>query len=64
MRKHSASYAAKPDIVLSDWSMPKMNGMALLQALKSEGIEVPFGFVTSEQVRRCGMQPQPPEHSF
>ena len=39
----------KPDIVLSDWNMPKMNGMALLQALKSEGIEVPFGFVTSEQ---------------
>ena len=26
-----------------------MNGMALLQALKSDGIEAPFGFVTSEQ---------------
>lgn len=39
----------QPDIVLSDWNMPKMNGMALLQALKSEAIEVPFGFVTSEQ---------------
>ena len=38
----------RPDLVLADWNMPEMNGIELLQALKAEGIEVDFGFVTSE----------------
>ena len=38
-----------PDLVLCDWNMPKMNGMELLKTLKKEGIDVKFGFVTSEQ---------------
>lgn len=37
-----------PDVVLSDWNMPNMNGLELLEALRAESIEVPFGFVTSE----------------
>lgn len=36
------------DLVLSDWNMPEMNGMTLLTALRREGNDVPFGFVTSE----------------
>ncbi len=39
---------AQPDLVLCDWNMPEMNGIELLQALRSEGCEVTFGFVTSE----------------
>jgi two-component system chemotaxis response regulator CheY len=39
---------AKPDIVLSDWNMPVMTGIELLEALRAEGIDVPLGFVTSE----------------
>jgi two-component system, chemotaxis family, chemotaxis protein CheY len=37
-----------PDLVLSDWNMPNMTGIELLQALRGNGIDVPFGFVTSE----------------
>ncbi len=36
------------DLVLSDWNMPEMSGMNLLQALRGDGNNVPFGFVTSE----------------
>jgi two-component system chemotaxis response regulator CheY len=38
----------KPDLVLSDWNMPNMTGIECLQALRSAGSTVPFGFVTSE----------------
>lgn len=37
-----------PDLVLSDWNMPEMDGIDLLDALRSAGSSVPFGFVTSE----------------
>ncbi len=40
--------ASRPDLVLSDWNMPEMNGLDLLKALRTEGIQVNFGFVTSE----------------
>ena len=36
------------DVVLSDWNMPEMNGLQLLQKLRSQGSKVKFGFVTSE----------------
>ena len=39
---------ARPDLVLSDWNMPEMSGIELLRALRAEGVDVPFGFVTSE----------------
>ncbi len=37
-----------PDLVLSDWNMPEMTGIQLLRALRQDGNDVPFGFVTSE----------------
>ncbi len=40
--------ADAPDLVLSDWNMPEMTGIQLKEALNEAGIDVPFGFVTSE----------------
>lgn len=37
-----------PDVVLSDYNMPEMNGGELLRELRSRGNETPFGFITSE----------------
>ena len=37
-----------PDLVLSDWSMPRMTGLDLLSTLRRTGDRRPFGFVTSE----------------
>ena len=39
--------ASVPDLVLSDWNMPKLSGIELLRALNAENIAVKFGFVTS-----------------
>ena len=44
----AAVKAEGPDMVLSDWNMPEMSGIEFLQALRAEGNQVPFGFVTSE----------------
>ena len=38
----------QPDLVLSDWNMPEMTGIEMLEALNAEGVEVKLGFVTSE----------------
>ena len=40
--------AEKPDLVISDWNMPEMTGVEVLRKLRASGVEVPFGFVTSE----------------
>jgi two-component system chemotaxis response regulator CheY len=37
-----------PDLILSDWHMPEMSGIDLLTALNGAGLEIPFGFVTSD----------------
>ncbi|MBI3817695.1 MAG: response regulator [Planctomycetes bacterium] len=37
-----------PDLVFSDWDMPEMSGIELLKAMRSEKINISFGFVTSE----------------
>lgn len=39
---------AAPDLVLSDWNMPNMTGIELLEKLAAEGVKVNFGFVTTE----------------
>ncbi|WP_230684861.1 response regulator [Cellulomonas sp. JZ18] len=44
----AAVRADEPDVVLSDWNMPEMNGIDLLRSLRAEGFSTPFGFVTSE----------------
>ena len=44
----AAIRADVPDLVLSDWNMPEMNGLELLIALRAEGCAVRFGFITSE----------------
>jgi two-component system chemotaxis response regulator CheY len=41
----------RPDLILSDWHMPEMNGIELLTALNAEGFEIPFGFVASESTQ-------------
>ena len=38
----------KPDLVLSDWNMPEMDGMGLLQAIRLEDPHIPFGFITAQ----------------
>jgi len=40
--------AENPDLVLSDWNMPEMNGIECLRQLRASGNDVKFGFVTSE----------------
>ena len=44
----AAITAAAPDLVLSDWNMPNLTGIELLERLNEAGIKVPFGFVTTE----------------
>lgn len=39
---------SEPDLILSDWNMPEMNGLEFLKALRESGNTVHFGFVTSE----------------
>ena len=38
----------RPDLILSDWHMPEMSGLEFLEGLNAKGLEIPFGFVTSE----------------
>ena len=37
-----------PDLVISDWNMPEMNGIDLLRNIKKGGHRLKCGFVTSE----------------
>ena len=41
-----------PDIVLSDWNMPEMNGLELLTKIREDGCRVPFVFVTTEGTQK------------
>ncbi len=37
-----------PDLILSDWNMPEMNGIEFLTKLRETGNNIRFGFITSE----------------
>jgi two-component system, chemotaxis family, chemotaxis protein CheY len=45
---YEAAKTQSPDLVLSDWNMPEMTGIEVLRKLRADGVQVPFGFVTSE----------------
>ena len=36
------------DLILSDWNMPHMTGIELLETLHANGKRIPFCFITSE----------------
>ena len=44
----AAIQTCAPDLVLSDWNMPIMTGLQLLEALRKSGVKLSFGFVTTE----------------
>ena len=39
---------SKPDLILSDWNMPEMDGMRLLRILRHNNVYIRFGFVTAQ----------------
>ena len=36
------------DLILSDWNMPEMDGMMLLQSIRTNDKHIPFGFITAQ----------------
>ncbi len=40
--------ASPPNLVVSDWNMPEMNGLGLLKAIKEKNLQVKIGFITSD----------------
>ena len=44
----AAIQSSSPDLVLSDWNMPNMTGIELLEKLAASGAKLKFGFVTTE----------------
>jgi two-component system chemotaxis response regulator CheY len=47
----AAVRAGGVDLVLSDWNMPEMTGIELLESLRRDGWTSPLGFITSESGR-------------
>lgn len=48
----------RPDLVLSDWNMPEMTGIELLDTLRTSGIHLNFGFVTTERTEEMRLRAQ------
>ncbi len=42
----------KPRLILSDWLMPELSGLELLEKLREMGDRTPLGFITSQASRR------------
>ncbi|MEO6699187.1 MAG: response regulator [Paraperlucidibaca sp.] len=45
---YHAIHKEAPELILSDWNMPGMTGIEVLQKIRAEGIDTTFGFVTTE----------------
>ncbi len=43
-----AAQSEAPDMILSDWKMPEMDGLEFLAALRQGGSRTPFGFITTD----------------
>ena len=53
--------SSPPDLVLANFNMPEMTGLELLEKLHEDGLDIDFGFITSdeseqnlERARRAG----------
>ena len=40
--------SSPPDLVLANFNMPEMSGIELLERLHDDGVDVSFGFITSD----------------
>ena len=48
-----------PDLVISDWNMPEMDGIEFLKTVRESGNNIKFGFITtqgSEKMRNIATQ--------
>ncbi len=54
----------KPDLILADWNMPNLTGIEMLRALRSDGVNITVGFVTSESSVEIRKQAQEAGASF
>jgi CheY-like chemotaxis protein len=43
----AAGLQERPDLILCDVMMPRLDGFGVLQALRSQGLEVPFLFISA-----------------
>jgi len=41
-------HESRPDLVLANFNMPGMSGIELLERLHDDGVDVSFGFITSD----------------
>lgn len=48
--------AESPNLILSDWNMPEMNGIDFLKALRADGDQTPLGFITTESTEEMRQQ--------
>jgi two-component system, chemotaxis family, chemotaxis protein CheY len=45
-----------PDLILSDWEMPKKNGIDFLRELRASGMLIPFGLIAGYHDREMEVE--------